>query len=451
MNSSRAWLVWGTAVAAYMVAVLQRSSLGVAGVEAAERFEISASLLSSLGVIQIVVYAALQVPVGMVLDRIGPRALIVFGGVLMLTGQLMLAVTPTLGFALAGRLLVGAGDAMTFISVLKLLSFWFSGRILPQASQWTGNIGQLGQILSVVPFSWLLQSFGWTTAFASAGAASAVVLLLVLVFVANSPHGAGPGESAKDLRQSLRQLKDAMRRPGTQLGFWSHFITQSPGTVFVLLWGFPFMVGALDYSHELAAGLLVLLVVAGFIAGPTLGILSALFPLRRSNLVLGAVTVILGSWAVVLAWPAEPPLWLVSILIFTMGVGGPGSLIGFDFARQFNPQRNLGSATGIVNVGGFLATFVIMFCMGIVLDVVNQQRVADGLPDDLFSWEGFRVAFLVQFVVVGFGIGAMLHARRRTRRLLREEEGIQVAPLWVVWGREWKRRRRGGRPGQSMQ
>lgn len=451
MNSSRSWVVWGTAAAAYMVAVLQRSSLGVAGVEAAERFEVSASLLSSLGVVQIVIYAALQVPVGMLLDRVGPKALIVTGAALMIVGQLMLALTPGLAFALVGRVLVGAGDAMTFISVLRLLSFWFSGRILPQVSQWTGNIGQLGQILSVVPFSWLLQGYGWSTAFASAGLASALVLVLVLLLVANGPHPPLAEDGARSFRQSVRQVTDALRRPGTQLGFWSHFVTQSPGAVFALLWGFPFMVGALGYSHELASGLLALLVVAGIIVGPVLGLLSALFPLRRSNLVFTAIAVILGAWAAVLAWPAEPPLWLVCILILTLGAGGPGSLIGFDFARQFNPLRNLGSATGIVNVGGFLATFVMMFLIGMVLDLVNQSRLANGLPDDLFSWEGFRAAFLVHLVVVGVGIGGMLHARRRTRRLLHAEEGIQVAPLWVVWVRELKRRRSGDDPGQSMQ
>jgi sugar phosphate permease len=435
--------VWGAAVAAYMVAVLQRSSLGVAGVEAAERFEVSASLLSALGVVQIMVYAVLQVPVGMMVDRVGAKALIVMGAVLMLAGQCTLAFAPDFGLALAGRVMVGAGDALTFISVLRLLSFWFSGRILPQVSQWTGNIGQIGQILSVVPFSWLLHGYGWTPAFASAAGASAVVLILVVAVVRNSPPGHESPEPKQTMRHSLRQLKEALRRPGTQLGFWSHFITQSPGTVFALLWGFPFLVGALDYPQALAASLLALLVVAGMIAGPILGLLSALFPLRRSNLVLTAVTAILTTWAVVLAWPTEPPLWLIGILIFVMGVGGPGSLIGFDFARQFNPRRNLGSATGIVNVGGFLATFVIMFVMGLVLDFVNQGRVASGFTDDLFSWDGFRLAFLVQFVVVGAGIVAMVNARRRTRRLLHEEEGIQVAPLWVVWVRERRRRGKG--------
>ena len=451
MNSSRSWVVWGTAVAAYMVAVLQRSSLGVAGVEAAERFDVSASLLSSLGVVQIIVYAALQVPVGMLVDRVGPKVLISTGAALMLLGQLALAFAPDLGIAVVGRILVGAGDAMTFISVLRLLSFWFSGRILPQALQWTGNIGQLGQLLSVVPFSWLLFRLGWTPAFAIASAASAVVLVLVLVLVANSPSGAAPTVGARTFRHAVRQLKDALRRPGTQLGFWSHFSSQSPATVFTLLWGFPFLVAGLGYSHELASGLLAVIVISGLITGPIIGMLSARFPLRRSNLVLGAVCAILGVWAVVLAWPSEPPLWLIGILVFTLGVGGPGSLIGFDFARQFNPLRSLGSATGIVNVGGFLATFIIMFLMGVVLDLVNQFRVSIGLPSELFSWEGFRAAFLVQYLIVGAGVVALIRARRRTRRLLHEEEGIEVAPLWVVLIRERKRRRRGGKPGQSMQ
>jgi MFS family permease len=434
-----------------MVAVLQRSSLGVAGVEAADRFDVSASLLSSLGVLQIVVYAALQIPVGMLVDRVGAKALISTGAALMLVGQFAVAFAPDIGIAVAGRVLVGAGDATTFISVLRLLSFWFSGRILPQALQWTGNIGQLGQILSAVPFSWLLHSLGWTPSFAIAGVASALMLVLVLLLVANSPHGTTATEGVHTLRHAIRQLKDALRRPGTQLGFWSHFASQSPGTVFTLLWGFPFLVAGLGYSNELASGLLALLVVAGLITGPILGILSARFPLRRSNLVLGAVAAILGVWAVVLAWPTEPPLWLIGILVFTLGAGGPGSLIGFDFARQFNPLRSLGSATGIVNVGGFLATFTIMFLMGVVLDLVNQWRVATGLPSELFSWDGFRAAFLVQYLVVGAGVVALIHARRRTRRLLHEEEGIEVAPLWVVWVRERKRRRGGRNPGQSVQ
>ena len=441
MNSSRSWIVWSVAVLAYLIAVMQRSTLGVAGVDAANRFDLSASALSSLVVSQIVVYAALQIPVGVVLDRLGPKVLIAVGAALMLVGQLALAFAPGFEIALLGRILVGAGDAMTFISVLRLLSFWFSGRILPQVSQWTGNIGALGQILSVVPFSWLLHGIGWPVAFTSAAAAAGISFALVLVLVSNGAGDSWRADRVPNFLHALRQLRESLSRPGTQLGFWSHFVTQSPGSVFSLLWGFPVLVAGLGYSTSVATGLLALLVVAGIVSGPILGILSARFPLRRSNLVLATVGVIAAAWAAVILWPGEPPLWLLASLIFILGVGAPGSLIGFDFARTFNPMRSLGSASGIVNVGGFLATFVMMLQIGVVLDLVNQWNISRGMPDDLFSWDGFRIAFATQYLVIGAGVAALLHARGRTRRRLHEEEGIQVAPLWVVFVRNRKRRK----------
>ena len=70
----RAWLVWSVGVTAYVVAVLQRTSLGVSGLDATRRFDASASALASFAVLQLLVYAALQVPVGLLLDRFGSAA-----------------------------------------------------------------------------------------------------------------------------------------------------------------------------------------------------------------------------------------------------------------------------------------------------------------------------------------------------------------------------------------
>ena len=110
-----------------------------------------------------------------------------------------------------------------------------------------------------------------------------------------------------------------------------------------------------------------------------------------------------------------------------MGIGGPGSLIGFDFARTFNPVGSLGSANGVVNVGGFLAAFVMMYLIGVLLDLTARAT-----GQTVFAWDNFRIALTVQYVVVGFGVGMLLHARRRTRRVLHAEEGIRVGPLWVA-------------------
>jgi MFS family permease len=434
--------MWSVALFAYVIAVLQRTSLGVAGVQAADRFDISASVLSSLVVLQIIVYAGLQIPVGVLLDRVGPKFLIATGAVLMMVGQVALALSPSIGIAITGRILVGAGDAMTFISVIRLLASWFSGRILPQLSQWTGNIGALGQVLSAVPLSWALHNAGWSTSFVAAAALSAVAFVLVFVLLADGHEpGAVAAHPTSNWRSALGQLRQSLARPGTQLGFWAAFVTMSSGTAFSLLWGFPAMVGGLGYSPALASGLLTLIVGVGLVSGPILGILSAQFPLRRSSLILGIVASIGVAWSAVLIWPGTPPFWLIVVLIVTMGIGGTGAMIGFDFARTFNPLRSLGSANGVVNVGGFLACFIMMFLIGVLLDVQNQLRIGQGLPDDLFSWDSFRVAFLVQYLVIGTGVVFLVVARRRTRRRLHEEEGIQVGPLWVALVRAWRRRR----------
>lgn len=439
MNSRRSWLIWAIAIFAYIVGVLQRSSLGVSGIEAAHRFEVSASVLSTLAVVQIIVYAALQIPVGVVLDRVGPKALVAAGALLMLTGQVVLALAPSIGVAIVGRVLVGAGDAMTFISVIRLLASWFNGRLLPQVSQWTGNLGQLGQVLSAIPLSFLLHSYGWTPAFLSAASMSALALVLVLVLLSNGGADAARGDRVTTWPHAMRQLREALARPGTRLGFWSHFTTQSSGTVFSLLWGFPMLTAGLGYSPATASGLLTLIVGAGVVSGPILGVLTARFPLRRSNLVLAIVTTIGIAWTVLLLWPGRPPFVVVVILIIVLGIGGPGSLIGFDFARTFNPMRSLGSANGVVNVGGFLASFVMMYLIGLVLDVLNRLRIDSGAASDVFAWESFRVALTVQYAVVGAGVIFLLLARRSTRRRLHEDEGIRVAPLWVALSRALRR------------
>ena len=134
------------------------------------------------------------------------------------------------------------------------------------------------------------------------------------------------------------------------------------------------------------------------------------------------------------------PIWLITLLLIVLGIGGPGSLIGFDFARTFNPQRSLGSANGVVNVGGFTASFVTMFLIGVLLDLQDGWRVQGGAPSDLYALDSFRVAFAVQFLIVGLGVVFLFRARRRTRRQLSREEGIEVAPLWVVISRAWRRK-----------
>src|SRR3954462_13637594 len=109
---AQAWAVWSAGLAAYTIAVLHRTSLGVAGLDAQHRFGVGAGALASFAVLQLLVYAGLQVPAGVLLDRFGSLRLVVAGALTMAGGQTLMALTDSVSGAVIARVLVGAGDAM---------------------------------------------------------------------------------------------------------------------------------------------------------------------------------------------------------------------------------------------------------------------------------------------------------------------------------------------------
>jgi hypothetical protein len=111
-------------------------------------------------------------------------------------------------------------------------------------------------------------------------------------------------------------------------------------------------------------------------------------------------------------------------------------MIGFDFARTFNPPGRIGSATGIVNIGGFVAGLLLMFAIGVVLDAVSG-----GGARDSYGLGAFKLAWSVQYLIWAFGVIGIL----RTRRLVRArmaEAGVVVPSMREAIARERRARRR---------
>jgi MFS family permease len=407
LGGPRAYAVWGTAVGVYFLAIFHRSSLGVAGLVAADRFHISASQLSTFTVLQLLVYAAMQIPVGVLLDRYGPQRLLFAGTVLMTAAQLGFAFTGTYPGALLARIFVGMGDAMVFISVLRIVASWFPAMRSPMLTAFTATIGQCGALVAAIPLSRSLASYGWTPTFVASASVGIVLGLLIVLLVRDVPPGAPSSRSAKDVRTVGRDLRLAWQDPGTRIGLWSHFTLQFAANVMGLLWGFPFFVHAEHRTHTEAAGLLTLLVGVYIIGGPIIGGSIARHPWRRSTIVLSIVGAMVLSWTVVLLWPGDAPMWLLCLLVVATGLGGPGSMIGFDLARTFAPVSRLGQASGIVNVGGFVASLLTMLGIGVVLDVVTPGSSTD------YGAGAYRMAMCVQYV--GWLVGGIQVWRYRHR------------------------------------
>jgi predicted MFS family arabinose efflux permease len=411
----RALLVWGAAMFAYLAAVFHRSSLGVAGVEAAHRLGVGASALAALSVAQLAVYALMQVPAGVLLDRFGSRRMLIAGGTLMAAGQLLFAVAADVRLAVLARVLIGVGDAASFISVVRVVARWFPPRRNPLMVQLTGVLGQLGALASAVPLVVLLRDVGWAPTFVGAAALGLVAVLLVgVVLRDNRPETNAVASSGADVRAALRA---SWAQPGTRLGLWTHFVTQFSGTVFLLLWGYPFLVQGEGLPPATAALLLSTLTLCALACGPVIGHFCGWRPYHRSALVLAIAGSSATAWTAVLLWPGRAPLWLLVVLVMVLAAGGPGSMIGFDYARTFNPASRLGNATGIVNVGGFCASILLIVGVGATLDVLTPDAAGTH-----YSLAAFRWAFALQYVLWAVGAVQVVRYRNAARRDLAERD-----------------------------
>ena len=133
--TTKALSVWVAAMLVYIVAMAGRTSFGVAGLEAIERFEVDASRIAVFTSVQLGVYAIAQIPTGVLIDKFGPRMLLVVGSIIMGIGQVILGFTSSYWVAIAARILIGAGDATAFLSVMRILPYWFPPRKTPLFTQ----------------------------------------------------------------------------------------------------------------------------------------------------------------------------------------------------------------------------------------------------------------------------------------------------------------------------
>ncbi|PDQ34465.1 MAG: MFS transporter [Candidatus Lumbricidophila eiseniae] len=414
------WLVWGVAVAAYLLSVTNRNSLAAVGTDAASRFHADASTLSLIAVVQLFIFSAMQIPVGLLLDRFGARPIIVTGMIVLSMGQLTMAFSENTPTALIARLLLGAGDAAIFPSALRVISTWFPAQRTPVMVQLTGIVGSIGQLVAVLPFASLLHATGWTIAFGSLAGLGTLFSILMFGVIRNHPPdrdrdvaiNTATGaikvvRSAADVRRGFRE---SWMHPATRLAFWSHFTAPFSGSAFAMLWGFPFLTIGEGLPPGAASLILAAFTLCGVAFGPLVGALSTRHPLNRSRmLVLPIILIQVIAWIPVLLWPTRTPIPLLILLAIAMSTGGPGSMIGFDHARTYNPSYRLSTATGIVNVGGFLATLLAILFIGLAMDLQGASTPAQ------YSMDTFRVAFLTQFPLWTLGVTMIIIERRRTR------------------------------------
>jgi sugar phosphate permease len=409
------WVVWGIGAGVYVLAVFHRTSMGVVGPQAVTRFSLSAAQLGSFVMLQLGIYAVMQVPTGIMVDRYGPRRMLLAATSVMGLAQLAFALVHTYPLALLARGLLGCGDAMTYISVLRLVAGWFPARRYAVLASFTGLLGSLGNLIATLPLTALLQQFGWTATFAVAGSVSLGYALLLLRPATRAPFrqvGEQAGAGAVAGHRVWNEVKQAWRLPAGRLGFWVHLTTMAGPVAFGVLWGYPYLTAGLGYSPASGSALLMLLVVGGLVANLTIGLVVSRRPVVRTPIAVLVVVACLIGWLVLIGWPGgRPPAAVVVLVVLVFSVGGPASTVGFLLARDYSPRHRISTATGMVNVGGFCGAVAAVYLVGQILDLVDANPAERSLT-------AFRWAFVAIAVLTAAGLTRMLTWWLRTRAVV---------------------------------
>lgn len=399
ISLARASLAWGLATLFFGYIFMQRVSPSVMVGELMRDFAVGAALLGHLSAFYFYAYAGLQIPVGLVLDRAGPRLVMALSAAVCGGGSLLFALSPSIELAYLGRLLIGAGAAFSWVGSLTLAAQLFPPRRFALLVGIGQLVGMLGGVLAQAPLGFVVQAIGWRHALA-AGAAIAFVLAVAMWWA--TPTLRGPPRRAGSVLADLRRVA-AQRQTWIIAG--TGFALTGPMMAFAGLWAVPYLVSSQGLSRDGAAGTASLLFVGWALGAPLVGWLSDRLHRRRVLLILGTAS---GTAALsaILYLPGLS-LTAVSMLLIAYGISGSTMVLTFAAAREANPSETSGLAMGLLNTAVSGAGAVLQPLIGHLLDYLWDGQILDGAR--VYGTEAFRTALTVLPVICVFGlIGALL-------------------------------------------
>ncbi len=382
-------------------------------------FQVGGALLGNLSAFYFYAYAALQIPVGLMVDRWGPRRLMGFGALLCTLGSLVFALAERTELVYLARLLIGAGAGFGFVSTLKLAAAWFPVRRFAALVGATMAIGMAGGFLGQAPLAALVDLVGWREALGYVTAAGLVLSLAIWFVVRDAPDhdgAAGAAEAAPERPPVGRSLAGALRRPRNWAIALIGASMTAPLLSFAGLWGVAWLMQVEGLTRPEAAATTSLLLVGWAVGSPLAGVISDRLGRRRRPLVAAACLA----------------LACIAALFFLPGLGGPlraglflasgffcGAMaICFALVREDNPQAISGTAIAFVNTAVVASGALFQPLLGAALDWQWDGTLVEGVR--VYGEAAYRTAFSLLIAFLGLGIIAGFFTRETGCRPFKE-------------------------------
>ena len=409
------WTIFAVLALMYILVYFYRVSLAVVAGDVSRELQLTPQQLGSLAGILFYVYAAVQLPLGPMIDRLGSRLVISSTGVLTAIGGIIFSQAHGLAGAMAGRVLIGVGTASVLMATMTVFSHWFSKQEFGRVSGFMVAVGNLGNLAGTAPLAFAVAAIGWRSSFLVVGILQVLVTLLVYAMVRDRPPLA-----ATDALLHSSPLDSGGERGGV-MAAWSEIFGNRNfwllglisfawyGNYLALqgLWGGPYLMEVLRFSRE-TTGRMLMFTSLGFICGSmvTDTIARRVFKSYKRTLLAGQLVLLL-LMSAFLGWAELLTKPLLMMLFFGIGLAVSSGVMIYPIIRSMFRVQIVGTALTSLNFFVLMGAASTQQLMGLIIG--SYGRNADGSPP-----MAFHGAFLLPVVCLAFSIVFFAFARDYT-------------------------------------
>lgn len=407
-----AWLICGLGALFYSYEYLLRITPSVMEAPLREHFGLSATGIGVLSAFYYYAYVPMQLPVGILLDRYGPKVLLTFACFICVLGTFAFAATHSLLVAVIARFCVGFGSAFAFVGVLKLATIWLPEDKLAMVSGLAAALGTIGAMFGDNLLSYMVTNVGWRETVNVTGIFG-VVLMVVLWFGIRDKKGHQYlSGTIGSFRTSMLDLIIIMRNKQMWINGFYGCLVYLPTTVLAEFWGIPYLEHAHNMSQEAASFANSMLFLGFTIGAPLMGYISDHMRRRKPPMVVGA----LASALIMLIVLYMPGLGDTSItlLMFALGIFYSAQCIVFAVGRELSPNEAAGTAMAMTNMVVMFGAMLLQPLVGRLLDLSissHSSTVPASVSDagnmlQLYSAQDYQFALAI--IPVGIIVAACL-------------------------------------------
>jgi len=418
MHFNIRWMMWFSLILLHLVTSFHRVSFNVVADLLTAEFNLTGAGLGNLAAAYTYMYVLMQIPGGILVDRLGPRRIALLTGLAMAVGSIMIGFAPSAAFVFLGRMLVGFGGSVVLINIFKFQAAWFRSTEFATMSGFALLISTSGALLAATPLAIAVSAYGWRTSFIAFGLMTILVAIFCLIIVRNSP-GVKYGvtinrpneESVKDepVKFNLQAVKTVLSNRRLWIPFLINLGTYSGFVVFAGTWGVSYLVHVYGIGIEEASGFMVVAYIGYMVGAPSAGAISDRIGSRKTPAVV-LIGLAALFWLALAAWPGGLlPLWLIYFLCVLLGLGGAATVLSFPMAREVSIPGYTGLVTAAVNLGVFLGMAILQPLFGYILDQGWQGLIFDGAR--IYPLEAYRIGFVVTFIFAALSFVATLFYR----------------------------------------